>query len=93
MLVFHQNQNSVRITTSYNSTLNSWVRNQITNIKKLKEKNNEMPFWKYHEDRYIGYLNKVGLDWPPKNPWKILDGICCIYLLQSLKGVVSQLKN
>jgi hypothetical protein len=78
LLVFHQKHNSVRVTTSYNSTLNSWIRNQITNIKKYKEKNNDSPFWKYHEDWYIAFLNKVGLDCPPKvnmkkiNTWNSL---------------------
>ncbi len=38
LLVFHQKHNSVRVTASYNSTLNSCIRNHITNIKKYKEK-------------------------------------------------------
>jgi hypothetical protein len=66
LLVFHQKHNSIRVTASYNQTLNSWIRNQITNIKKYKEKNSESPFWKYREDRYIAYLNKLGLDYPAK---------------------------
>jgi hypothetical protein len=67
LLVFHQKHNgSIRVTASYNQTLNSWIRNQITNIKKYKEKNSESPFWKYKEDRYIAYLNKLGLDYPAK---------------------------
>jgi hypothetical protein len=32
LLVFHQKNNSVRVTASYNRTLNSWIRKQITNI-------------------------------------------------------------
>ncbi len=48
------------------STLNSWIRNQITNIKKYKEKNSDSPFWKYKEDRYIAFFIKLGLDYPAK---------------------------
>jgi hypothetical protein len=66
LLVFHQKYNSVRVTASYNSMLNSWIRNQITNIKKYKEKNSDSPFWRYKEDWYIAFLNKAGLDYPAK---------------------------
>jgi hypothetical protein len=51
LLAFHQKHNSVRVTASYNSTLNHWIKNQITNIKNYKEKSNDSPFWKYHEER------------------------------------------
>jgi hypothetical protein len=38
LLVFHQKHNSVKVTASYNSTLNSWIRNQITNIRSTRKK-------------------------------------------------------
>ncbi len=45
LMVFHQKHNSVRVTTSCNSTSNNWITNQISNIKKYKEKSNNSPFW------------------------------------------------